>query len=64
MLRAIKNKNFTYKDFIASIDGFEKNYKDDISDQVYFGFPIQTLLNAESALISEKEKSVAYFSME
>src|SRR3989338_8442512 len=64
MLRAIKIQNFTHKNLIASIDGFENNYKDDINDQVYFGFPIQTLLNAESALLSEKEKSVAYFSME
>lgn len=64
MPRIPKIQGFTYKDFIASIDGFEKSYKDDINDQAYFGFPVQTILNAESALLSEKVKSVAYFSME
>lgn len=53
-----------YEDFISSIERFNENYADDINTDRYFGFPIETILNAEGRLGSTREKSIAYFSME
>jgi len=59
-----KEASLGYKDFIASIEGFDQNYKTDITGENFFGFPIAPVLDIEHSLISPKEKSVAYFSME
>ncbi|HBO96692.1 MAG TPA: hypothetical protein DE315_06645 [Candidatus Omnitrophica bacterium] len=53
-----------YKNFIASIDGFEKNYATDIGPGHYFGFPIAPVLKVESDLLDARVKSIGYFSME
>ena len=55
---------YTYKDFIESIEGFDQNYQADISSENYFGFPIKPLFDCEENLLSSKTKSIAYFSME
>ena len=49
---------------LVPVDGFEKNYSDDISGASYFGFPLEAILKAEEALLDPKKPSVAYFSME
>ncbi|MCK5259926.1 MAG: alpha-glucan family phosphorylase [Candidatus Omnitrophica bacterium] len=56
--------SFSYKDFVATIEGFDEHYKTDIDREHFFGFPLETILNIERSLLSRKEKSVAYFSME
>ena len=55
---------FTFENFTAAIDGFEPQYATDITRELYFGFPIEPILHAESALLSPEAKSTAYFSME
>ena len=57
-------RNYTFDDFISPILGFEDNYALEINAQEYFGFPIPSIIDAEEKLLSEKTKSVAYFSME
>ena len=57
-------ETFSYEDFVAHIEGFEENYATDITPESYFGFPTAPILAAEQALLSEKIKSTAYFSME
>ncbi len=56
--------SFSYNNFTATIEGFDENYKTDINQDSYFGFPVETILDIEQSLLSRKEKSVAYFSME
>ncbi len=48
----------------AKIRNFEANYASDIHDDFYFGFPVKGILDAEQKLLSSKEKTIAYFSME
>lgn len=57
-------KPYTYNDFVEMIDGFRESYSPDINQNAYFGFPLAAVLNIENSLLSPKEKSVAYFSME
>jgi starch phosphorylase len=57
-------KPYTYDDFVEMIDGFNDNYSSDINQDTYFSFPFNAILNIENSLLSPKEKSVAYFSME
>jgi len=55
---------YTYKDLIESIKGFSESYQADINSDNYFGFPIKPLFDSEEDLLSNKTKSIAYFSME
>lgn len=55
---------YSYEDFVATIDGFQESYSQDINEKNYFGFPVNTILEAEEKLLKPKIKSVAYFSME
>lgn len=48
----------------TKIKDYEKNYFSDIHDDVYFGFPVKGILDAESVLVSGHKKVIAYFSME
>ena len=48
----------------ARIKDYQKNYCADIHDDLYFGFPVKGILDAERALLSSETKSLAYFSME
>lgn len=61
---AMTEQSTRYKNFIASIDGFEKNYANDIDPEHYFGFPIAPVLKVESDLLDARVKSIGYFSME
>jgi starch phosphorylase len=49
---------------LAPVEHFEKNYPDDISEEKFFGFPLEPILMAEEALKSPSHRSVGYFSME
>jgi len=63
--RIIEEKTeYSYSQFIESIQDFDQSYKDDISSEKYFGFPIKPTLEVEETLHSSKVKSIAYFSME
>ena len=55
---------YSYEDFTGTIQDFSSQYAQDITPQTYFGFPLQPILDIENSLLSEKVKSVAYFSME
>ncbi len=48
----------------SRIRDYEKSYLADVHDDVYFGFPVQGILEGERALYSPAAKAVAYFSME
>src|SRR3989338_4635809 len=43
---------------------FEERYAQDVSEERYFGFPLEPILKAEEDLLASDVKSVAYFSME
>lgn len=57
-------KNFPYSDLVASVENFTENYKDDIREDSYFGFPLKPILDIESQLRDPARKSAVYFSME
>jgi glycogen phosphorylase len=61
---ARKAQNFSYDDLVNSISAFKTNYQSDITSERYFGFPTQAILDIENRLISPKNHSIAYFSME
>ncbi len=48
----------------AKIKDYEKSYSADISGDLYFGFPVKGIIDAESALLKGESKAIAYFSME
>lgn len=48
----------------VKIKDYREQYFSDIHDDLYFGFPVKGILDAESALLSKDNKSIAYFSME
>ena len=48
----------------AKIRDYDALYRQDVHDDVYFGFPLGGILEAEKNLLSGQQKSVAYFSME
>ena len=54
------------KEFLAlvEVDDFYKRYSKDIGSGKYFGFPIEPVIQAEKRLREEKERAIAYFSME
>ena len=54
----------TYKDFISTIHRFNEDYSQDISEDSYFGFPIEPILAIEETLHSKDKWNIAYFSME
>lgn len=64
MNRTATVQKFDYQTLIESIEQFDKNYKNDITPESYFGFPIQPILEAEQKLLNAQVKSVAYLSME
>jgi len=54
----------TYKEFTGQIENFDGHYSKDINESTYFSFPLAPILEAESKLAAQNEKSIAYFSME
>ncbi len=54
----------TYDTLRATIEGFDTQYRQDITPERYFGFPLQAILEAEGRLSDPGEFSTAYFSME
>jgi len=61
----IKEKTgYTYSNFTESIIDFDRSYKDDISSEKYFSFPIKPILDIEETLHKSEVKNIAYFSME
>lgn len=64
MNRAVADQKFDFQVLVNSIEQFDKNYKDDITPESYFGFPIKPIFEAEERLLDPQTKSVAYLSME
>ncbi|MFA5165477.1 MAG: alpha-glucan family phosphorylase [Candidatus Omnitrophota bacterium] len=56
----------TLKEFLSlvKVSRFEEKYSKDITDGLYFGFPLKSIVQAEKRLSSPEEQSVGYFSME
>ena len=46
------------------VDDLSGRYSRDITEEKYFGFPLEGLLKAEERLFDDSQRSVAYFSME
>ena len=61
---SLETNLFSFEDLRSSIDKFDTKYSKDISAEKYFGFPVSSILSAESRLISKDVKSIGYFSME
>jgi len=61
---AHSGKKITFEQLSAAIENYENNYQEDVHKDKFFGFPTQAILDIENRLLSAKEKSVAYFSME
>nr|HPN57484.1 hypothetical protein [Candidatus Omnitrophota bacterium] len=61
---AHSGKKITFEQLSAAIENYENNYQEDVHKDKLFGFPTQAILDIENRLLSAKEKSVAYFSME
>jgi len=55
---------YKFENLKDSILWFDENYAEDINKDLYFGFPVGPVLQAEQNLLSEQAKSTAYFSME
>ncbi len=49
---------------LVPIESFDKKYSEDIHEDIFFGFPIEPIIQAEEDLLSKTVRSVAYFSME
>ncbi len=58
------SETFGFEHFIASIEGWQEHYAPDIGAEQFFQFPTAPILDAENNLLSESQKSIAYFSME
>jgi len=43
---------------------FEEKFKEDITEELFFGFPLKPILEAEELLQDPAQKSIAYLSME
>ncbi|HSA30623.1 MAG TPA: alpha-glucan family phosphorylase [Candidatus Omnitrophota bacterium] len=56
--------SYKYDDIAASIERFDPDYKDDITEKQFFGFPLKAVLEDEKRLLNPEIPSVAYFSME
>jgi len=54
----------TFHELALSIDHFESNYQNDITEQLFFGYPIEPILKAEHLLREQVSRAHAYFSME
>ncbi|MCA9399595.1 MAG: alpha-glucan family phosphorylase, partial [Candidatus Omnitrophica bacterium] len=59
-----QDTTYTFERFRSDIFQYETVYKDDVTDQQYFGFPIEPILAVENSLLSNTAKSIAYLSME
>jgi glycogen phosphorylase len=49
---------------LVEVDDPDGRYAKDISDNHYFGMPLEAIVQAEKRLRSDKERCIAYFSME
>ncbi|MCX5708958.1 MAG: alpha-glucan family phosphorylase [Candidatus Omnitrophica bacterium] len=60
------NNNKQLEEFLSlvKVENFEERYKEDISEGLYFGLPLQPIIEAEKRLISSQDRNIAYFSME
>jgi starch phosphorylase len=54
------------EEFLSLVDVFEfkERYSRDISDGLYFGFPLEKIIAAEKRLRDQRNDSIAYISME
>ncbi len=59
----MENKNSPLLQF-ANIKDYEARYRSDIHADLYFGFPVKPIIDAETKLSSGIDKTIAYFSME
>jgi starch phosphorylase len=59
-----QSDDFTFDDLTSAIENYSTQYRQDVTNATYFGFPIDAVLQAEQRLLSLSSKSVAYFSME
>jgi starch phosphorylase len=58
------SNTYQFQDLTSSIDRYDEFYSTDVNQFDYFGFPAQAILDAETQLLSDQTKSIAYFSME
>jgi len=49
---------------LVRVDKFKEIYAEDVSDTQFFGFPMQSIIEAEKRLLSKDISSLAYISME
>jgi starch phosphorylase len=49
---------------LVRIKDYQARYRADIHDDVYFGFPVSGILDAENILLSGGNNTIGYFSME
>jgi starch phosphorylase len=49
---------------LVPVEGFEPAYMEDITEERFFGFPMDPIVKAEEGLLSPDVRSIGYFSME
>jgi starch phosphorylase len=49
---------------LVKLDGTEERCQKDITEDVFFGFPLDPIVTAENKLCAKDQPSIAYFSME
>src|SRR5438093_920955 len=49
---------------LIPMESFDEKYSKDIHEDLFFDFPLEPILRAEEALLSNTVRSIAYFSME
>jgi len=66
MMTKSKNEQliFSAETLCTSIENYNDTYQMDVTDDQYFGYPTEPILNIENALLSKTSKAIAYFSME
>lgn len=58
-----QSNTMNFDQYVSLIEKFDSQYKDNISEEKYFGFPIAPVLDVERRLLAGQDV-VAYFSME
>ena len=55
---------YNFEQLTEQIEGYDQHYASDVTEQSFFGFPLKSILSAETQLLGDDQDSIAYFSME
>ena len=56
-----QQENYKFENLVSTIHQYEENYINDITQEEFFGFPMTSILNAESQLLNKDKKNHRLF---